>query len=228
MWWPAALTSANLDYLAPIPCPVGTSRGLVVARASLCISPSGDGELAVLDLRANAQEVVAQLTGGAPGRVYRSLIIVTYDDAQVQPFIVSMRVALGGVLPWEVPPPPVAAYGTPIVWTPEAVVFGTPLLSVLSGLIATGTDVSTALLLRAWTNLVSSAPPGTSVLLPVDGIVSGTVVVQNDDPVNNLAVRPPPGAQINRLAVDAPFYVSAMGGRISFSTNDPTTLWGAG
>ena len=227
LWWPKALPQSNLDYAANA-CRELHASGDSPATVSLAIQPSGTGEMQALDLAVSGDTVTVQLAGGQPGRVYDILILLTGASGRVWPYVVQIMVKLGGVLAWEVPPAPVATFGIPIVWTPEAVVFGAPFSNVAINLTAVGTNQATALPLLAFVNEFASAPTGTACILPAVGFLSGTFTIQNNDPANNLTVYAPIGAQINNQAVDAPFIVGSLGGRISFSTNNPTTQWVAG
>ena len=240
LWWPEALPRSNLDYVLEATQrsdldysrEAGEGYDDPIATAALSLNPNGAGEMQALDLSVLRRSVVVQLSGGQPGRVYLALAVVTGISGRVWPYLVRIRLGLGGALPWEVPPPTVAGFGTPLIWTPEAVVFGAPFATVATGLLGTGTDQATATPLLAFTNEIASAPGGGGFILPAVGVVSGTFVVQNDDPVNAVLIYPPVGAQIRTagttLAVNAPFVLGSTGARISFSTNSPSTLWVAG
>ena len=227
LWWPEALSTTKLDYGA-LACQELRAAGDVPASVSLAIMPSGDGELQALDLGVSDDLVVAALAGGQPGRVYQCLITVIGESGRIWPTTVFLRVGLAGALPWEVPPAPVPGYGTPINWTRENVVFGSGFANVATGLVGIGTTQQTALPLQAFVNQASSCPPPGGFILTVTDFVSGTIALQNDDPVNDAPVYPPVGAVINALGVNIPFMVPHGGGRISFTTDSPSTFWFAG
>ncbi len=227
LWWPEALPTSQLDYGA-LACQELRAAGDVPAAVSLQIMPSGTGELQALDLGVSGDLVIAALTGGQPGRVYETLITVTGESGRVWPTTVFLRIGLAGALPWEIPPAPAPGYGTPINWTRSQVVFGSNFVNVATGLVGTGTNQATATSLGAFVNEIASCPAGAGFILTSTDFVSGTITVQNDDPVNDAAIYPPVGAVINGLGVNLPFYVPAGGGRIDFSTDSPTTFWFGG
>jgi hypothetical protein len=101
--------------------------------------------------------------------------------------------------------------------------FGTPLAAVAVDLVSTGYNQVTALAISAQTNVFVSNPPGAGAILPL--IVSGTIVIQNNDPIYPLLVYPPIGAQINDLAYYEPFYIPSGVSSVSFVTNNSAGQW---
>jgi len=230
LWWPAAYPLTNLDYAANI-CAELMASGDAVATVALSLQPSGEGEMQALDLSVTGDLVVVQLAGGQPWREYLAQVIVTGVSGRVWPSYVNIICKGGGALFGSAPPPPVAGYGTPITWASGATVFGPAITAVATGLVGTGTNQGTALPLPAQTNIFSSAPAGTGSILN-GSIVSGTIVVQNDDLANNLLIYPPVDAVIVAggvaLAVNTPFVLGPQGAKISFATQSPATQWTAG
>ncbi len=226
-WWPEALPGTDLDYGANV-CGALCAAGDKIARATVAIEPSGTLEMQALDLQVGEDLLLVELAGGQPGRVYTNLITLTGTSGRVWATTVRVRVGLGGALRWETPPAPVPGYGAPIIWTPEAVMIGLAFSQVMTGLVGLGTNQATALPILALVNEIASVPAGTGFVLQATDFVSGTVVVQNDDPANDAPVYPPVGAVINALGVNAPLMVPHGGGRRSFSTASPSTYWFAG
>jgi hypothetical protein len=222
-WWPSPLPGADLDYSFPVG---GELNGDSVVTIALSLAPSGTGEMQALDLSLTGELIVVQLTGGQPGRLYRAQLVVTGASGRVWQFIINILVSKAAEVLWPMPPAPVPGFGTAINWISGATVFGPAIAAVATGLVLTGTNQATAFPLLAQTNIVAAAPSSTGGILP-GTIVSGTIVVQDDD-ANNAAIYPPVGAQINALGVNVPFIVNANGGRINFSTQSPTTQWWAG
>ena len=226
LWWPSPLPTTNLDYGLNVGAEVAASSDSIYS-VSLAIEPSGAGELQVLDLGVNGEIVVAQLTGGQPGRCYTILITTTGVSGRIWVSTVNLVVNDAGALPPPPAEPPVPGYGTAITWSAGVTMFGPAIASVATNLVATGYTQTTATPLPAATNVISSAPPTSGFILPV-GITSGTIVVQNDDPTNTVNIWPPVSAAINDLALNAPYVVGPAGARISFTTNSPSTQWYAG
>jgi hypothetical protein len=220
-WWPTSQPGDDLPYLETL-CQV-QDAGDSVASATLSLAPSGSGEMQAINLMIYGYTLVVQLTGGVPGRVYRALLTINGLSGRIWQEIINIRVSSQTALAWPAPTAPVPGFGTPISWTSGAVIFG-PVALVATGLVGVGNSQSTALPLLAVTNIIASAPPGTGFVLP-STIVSGTIVVQDDDQTNNAAIYPPVGAQINALGVNVPFFVGSTDGRINFSTNSPATQW---
>ena len=220
-WWPSPKSNSNLDYSWDVSAdllPIGDS----IASVALSVKPSGSGELVPVDMTANGYLITGQLSGGVAGRMYIVQIVVNTESGRVFSYLIG--VAVNRVLAtWPLVPAPTPGFGTAITWSAGVTVFGPSIAAVATGLVGT----TSPLPLIAQTNVIASAPAGTSFILP-STIVSGTVVVQNDDVTNNASVYPPAGAQINALGVGVPFVVGANGGRISFSTQSPSTQWFAG
>lgn len=219
--WPSPIPGANLDYSLDVSndlLPIGDS----VASAVLSIQPSGTGELQPVDLAVNGLLITAQLSGGIAGRNYVVRIIVNTESGRVFPYLIGLQ--MNALLAfWPLQPAPTPGFGTAITWSGGVTVFGPSIAAVAAGLVGT----SPSLPLLAGTNIIASVPSGASFILP-STIVSGTIVVQDDDATNNAPVYPPPGAQINAMGVGVPFIVGSAGGRISFSTQSPSTQWYAG
>jgi len=219
--WPLAEPDDDLDYGVNL-ASILSSQSDTAVTIAVSASPSGAGELMLPQLYADGDLVVVWLSGGVPSRVYQVRVDVMTVNGREYSIIPKLAISADtAVLP--VPLPPSPGFGTTITWTSGAVVVG-PFSLVATGLIATGTNQATALLLQAITNVISSAPSGTGARLPVS-VVSGTIIVQNDDQSNNATIYPPLGAQINALGVNQPFIVGSTDGRINFSTNSPTTQW---
>ena len=225
LWWPSGLPSANLDYSLGVNCEIPDTD--VIVQVQVSIAPSGSGELQALDLAVTGEIIVVQLTGGQPCRLYRIMVATTTSSGRVYPSVVYKLCSSQAALPPPPDPPPVPGFGTPITWASGATVFGPAIAAVANGIVATGTNQATAFPLQAQTNIVASFPTGTGVILNA-AIVSGTLVVQNMDPVNDGFVYPPSGAQINSLGTDVPFVIGPDGARISFSTQSSGTQWEAG
>ena len=224
-WWPPALPGADLDYTDFLYAV--QAQGDTVATATLAIEPSGTGERQAIDFGINGYELTAQFTGGVPGRVYRNQITITGVSGRVWQWVISQIVSPSAALPpvYPLPPAPAPGFGTAITWSSGATVFGPAIAAVATGIVGTGTNQATAFPLAAAVNFVASAPSGTGVVLP--SIVSGTIVVQDDDASHVAAVYPPIGAQINALGENVPLLVG-VGQRISFSTQSSSTQWWAG
>ena len=224
-WWPPVLPGADLDYTDTLDAI--EAQGDAVATASMAIEPSGTGERQPIDLAINGYLLTAQFTGGVPGRVYRNQITITGISGRVWQWVISQMVSPAAALPplYPLPPAPTPGFGTPITWSSGATVFGPAIAAVATGIVLTGTNQATAFPLAAATNIIASAPVGTAGILP-GSIVSGTIVVQDDDAVNGAPIYPPVGAQINALGENVPFVVGP-GQRINFSTSSPSTQWWA-
>jgi hypothetical protein len=218
-WWPTAQPGDDLPYIETL-CQV-QDAGDAVATATLSLAPSGSGEMQAINLMIYGYTLVVQLTGGVPGRVYRALLTINGSSGRIWQEIINIRVSSQTALAWPAPTAPVPGFGTPISWTSGAVIFG-PVALVATGLVGVGNSQSSALPLLAVTNIIASAVG--CFILPTM-IVSGTIVVQNDDPALGATIYPPIGAQINALGVNAPYVVSDNYKRISFSTNSPATQW---
>lgn len=226
LWWPSALPGTNRVYSFNLDDAAQVDDAPAIA--VFAISPSGSGEMQAVDLSVVGYQVLVQLTGGQPGRQYVNSLTVTGLSGRIYQYEISILVSDALLIaPPCAPPPPVPGFGTAISWTSGATVLGPAIAAVQAGLIGTGTNQATALLLTAQTNIADSVPSGTGFILS-DEIISGTIVFQNDDPANVAPIYPPNGARINDLSVDAPFIVGFMGARISFSTQDATTQWIAG
>ena len=229
-WWPPALPGADLDYTDALDAV--QAQGDSVAVASLAIEPSGTGERQAIDLSINGYTLTAQFTGGVPGRVYRNQITITGVSGRVWQWVISQVVSTAAALPPVCPVPPalVPGFGTAITWSSGATVFGPAIAAVATGLIGTGTTQATALSLMAATNFIASAPAETGFVLP-EILVSGTIVVQNDDPSHSATIYPPVGAQIQyagtTMPMNTPFDIDP-NGSANFSTNSAGTLWIAG
>jgi hypothetical protein len=95
--------------------------------------------------------------------------------------------------------------------------------SVDTGLVATGTNATTALLMLAQTNIFGTVVAGTGAIL--NPAFLGTCRVINSG-VNDLLIYPPSTAQIGSGAAGVGVIVSP-GVAANFSTNSPATLWTA-
>lgn len=231
LWWPSPQPTSDLDYGLDVSALLLASSDSV-AVAQLEIAPSGSGELQAIDLGLIGEVIVAQLTGGVQGRTYTIEITVTGASGRVWASVVYLLVDASAAQPpppWWVPPPaPSPGFGTPITYTAGGVtVFGPALAAVATGLVGTGTNQATALLLTAQTNIIASAPVGTGFILP-GTVASGTIVAQNQDGSHAATMYPPLGGQINALGVNAAYSIPAGGHRINFSTQSPGTQWFAG
>jgi hypothetical protein len=228
-WWPATLPGADLDYTDTLDAV--QAQGDSVASAALAIAPSGTGERQVLDLAINGYVLTAQLTGGVRGRVYRNEITITGVSGRIYQYVIRQLIRVADAVPpapfWIPPPPPSPGFGTPIIWSGGVTVFGAAIVAVAANLTLTVSPLP----MVAQTNIITSAPSGTYGILPAT-VVSGTIVVQNNDPINAASIKPPAGAQISYggtlLAVNAPFLIQPNGQRISFVTNAASLLWMAG
>jgi hypothetical protein len=94
--------------------------------------------------------------------------------------------------------------------------------AVSTGLVATGTNGATALVLLAQTSVFAAVPPGSGCALNPD-IVNGTFRVINTSE-HDLLVYPPSTAQIGTNALGAAVIVPP-GDAANFSTDAPATLW---
>ncbi len=111
--------------------------------------------------------------------------------------------------------------------TVNANVFGRVIAVIQNKLVGVGINQNSALLLSAQTNVISSAPPGTGFRLPIIK-KNGTIIVQNDDPINVALIYPPALASIADLAIDEPFILGSLGARLNFSTQNSTIRWYVG
>lgn len=82
-----------------------------------------------------------------------------------------------------------------------------PTATTSTGLVATGTNQSTALQLSTQWNEVDTVPAGTGVLLA--SFQPGQAQTVFNGGTNPLLVYPPPGMQINALGQNAAFTISA-------------------
>lgn len=93
--------------------------------------------------------------------------------------------------------------------------------TVAAGLTATGLNQATALQLSSQWNEVDTAPSGSGVLL--SAYSDGQSQVVFNEGTNPLLVYPPPGAQINALAENVAFSLSA-GSRATFDFISSTQI----
>lgn len=96
--------------------------------------------------------------------------------------------------------------------------------AVATALAATGTNLATAVLLQAQTNIFATVPPGTGAALD-PAFSMGTCRVINTS-LNDLLIYPPVTARIGSGAAGATVIVSP-GVGADFATNSPATLWTA-
>ncbi len=219
LWFPSRLAAASTTYSFDISKAL---NGDIPISGTVATAPSGTGELVVSSFTYASNSLFVTPTGGQPGRIYTYEFLITGLSGQVYPFTVmqgTVKVLCGDIA--QVAPNP--GFGTPMSWTSSG-----PVLLVATGLVGTGTGQASALLLPAFTNVISSCPPGTGFILNAF-LGEGTQVVQNQDPSNNATIYPPVGAQIIAggvtLAVNAPFIVGFGGAQISFTTTASATLW---
>ena len=90
-------------------------------------------------------------------------------------------------------------------------VSGLTKFSVSTGLTATGTNQSTALVLTSQINTVTTISTNTGVRLPNGAPAGYRIIVRNDVADSTLRVYPSTGAQINTLGTNA-FYPLTEGG----------------
>jgi hypothetical protein len=81
-------------------------------------------------------------------------------------------------------------------------------LSVATGLTATGTNQSTALVLTSQINTISTVPTNSGVRLPNGAPAGYRIIVRNAVDGATLRVYPPTGAQINTLGNNTQFLLS--------------------
>jgi len=86
--------------------------------------------------------------------------------------------------------------------------------AIAEGLTGAGTNQSTALLLNADFNVVTSCPAGAGFKYNAS---FKQQVVLNNDPSHVASVYPPAGAKINGQAVNAPFVMGMNGARVTFT-----------
>jgi hypothetical protein len=91
--------------------------------------------------------------------------------------------------------------------TPTAVQLLTALLTP-GTIVATGTDQATAATLSAYTTVVTSAPPGTGIVLQA----IPEQIIFNRDPVNTVLLYPLGTAQIEANGASQPVVIASMGG----------------
>lgn len=96
--------------------------------------------------------------------------------------------------------------------------------NVATGLIATGTNLATAVVLRAQTNIFATVPVGAGASLD-PAFIMGTCRVVNAS-LNDILIYPPVTAQIGSGSAGDPVTVPA-GAAADFATNSPTALWTA-
>lgn len=97
-----------------------------------------------------------------------------------------------------------------------------PTATIDNGLVSTGTNQATALLLSSQWNEVDTVPAGSGVLL-ASYQPGQSQVVFNGDPSQALLVYPPPGMSINALAVNVAFSL-ASGSRATFDFTSDTQI----
>ena len=221
LWLPTAEPGDNLPYGVDISSVLAADND-TVASMTLALAPSGAGEMQIGAFLLIGGVVTFALSGGQPGRAYRGALTVTGAGPHVWEWIVHICVSIDGSV-MNSPPPPSQDYGPVVSWNSGIGPYIVP--ASLAGPPATGLILtSPPLLIAAQTNVIASAPPGTSAILPT-GVV-GTIFVQDADQVNGAPIYPPVGAQINALGVNVPFVVGP-GQRINFSTSSPSTQWWA-
>jgi hypothetical protein len=223
--------NVNVDYSIRLSDYLVCAPGSVVQSAAISNAPSGTGEISISSLSVGGGLITALLTGGVPGRSYTFKLDVTLNTSQVLEFIIQLFVSSAiGIGIQQLAPS--EGFSTPVTWTGP-----TEVIPVQEGLVGTGTGQSTALLLPAYVNEITSAPPGTAFILnPNIGSGAsfgvGTQAVQNDDPANPAVIYPPLGAYIiaggTVLAVNTPFVLGPAGLRQSFSTEDAAVQWFVG
>ncbi len=221
--FPPARPSDNLDYSADATAPLGEVAD-TLSLLTLTITPSGTGEMQCLAVVAAGSVITAQLAGGVAQRQYTIKVVGTGLSGRVWEWLFQLVVdEAGSVAPG---PPPSTGPGAPVTWSSGVTPYIFP--PQLVGPPATGLVLtSPPLLIAAQTNVIVSAPPGTSAILPT-GVV-GTIFVQNNDPADPASIYPPVGAQFQyggtTLAVNDPFLIAANGGNVAFVTNSANTLW---
>ena len=220
--WPVAQPSDTLDYGLDMSSVVTPETDTII-QVVASVQPSGSGELTITQLYVIGNVVVIWLSGGVATRTYQIQLDITTVNARSYSLVAYLPVSSELAVP-PVPLPPVAGFGTTTTWTSGGVVVG-PFSLVQTGLVGTGTNQATALLLPALTNVVSSAPSGTGFVLPTS-LLSGTIIVQDEDVLHAALVYPPVGAQINTLGINAPFSVTS-GSRVSFTTQVSAVQWWA-
>lgn len=96
-----------------------------------------------------------------------------------------------------------------------------PTATITTGLVSTGTNQATALLLSTQWNEVDTVASGTGVLLA--SFQPGQAQTVFNGGSNPLLVYPPPGLQINALVANAPFTINA-GSSTKFDTTSATQI----
>jgi hypothetical protein len=219
--WPVAEPDEVLDYSLDVSSLL-SDVGDTIASATLAVSPSGAGELVASALSVLGGVITGWLGGGVAGRRYVVRIQAVTNGARSFSRLVGLPID-PTLATCPLPAAPDLDFGPVITWNPGAIVTGQPMRLVDAGLVATGVDPSTALLLGALTNVFTGAG-GRGGILP-DTVVSGTISVLNADPTNtDLLIYPPAGAAIGSGAVNAPVIVSP-NQRVSFVTQSPATQW---
>jgi hypothetical protein len=162
-------------------------------------------------------EGVLQVRGGITntlGHVGRSVFILDKSSLDGPDVLAGLLNDAGAAVdadgfPWQAP-----TTGA-LISPPSAPLF----TLVATGLISTGVDQGSALLLTALTNVFSGGAAGTGGILPAS-VLSGTIFVVNKDPaLLDKLVYPPLGGTIDAAAVNVPVIVSA-GQRIAFMTEN--------
>jgi hypothetical protein len=217
--WPMAGPDEVLDYSLDVTAQLA-DVGDTIAYATISVSPSGTGELAVGALNVLGNVITAWLSGGVAGRNYLVRIEITTNAARTFQWMIGLLMdpELAG---YPLAVPPSLGFGPLTTWNSEAIV--TPPFTLVAGnLVATGTNQATAYPIAALTDVFVSVPSGTAAILPAN-LISGTIKVINASS-SDLPIFPPLGAQINTSGVNVPVIVSPSQ-LISFVTQLPASQW---
>ncbi len=121
--WPVAEPGASLDYSLDLTAPLADIADTIVS-ASVAVSPSGAGEMAVLGLTVTGALLTAILAGGVPGRNYKIKVDVTTGGGDVFEYYVGLLVdqSVATMMPPLAPPNP--GFGTAVTWSAAPLLLG--------------------------------------------------------------------------------------------------------
>src|ERR1700677_4796103 len=166
--FPNKLPTAEQTYALNIEAMINPLVDVPVS-GTVEVAPAGAGELEVTAFTYSNFDLTVTVESGQPSRVYTYLFNIetiagltyTFQVEQGIPKVLCTDTAQ---------PAPIAGFGAPMSWTSPG-----PTLLVATGLVGIGNAQISALLLPAYTNIISSVPSGTGFILN-GAFVGGNIV----------------------------------------------------
>lgn len=132
--WPVKAPGATLDYSLNLAAPLADIADVIVS-ASVAVSPSGSGELAIGGLACAGAVLTATLSGGVPGRNYSVRFDVQTAGGDDLEYTLGLLID-PSLAAFPLPTPPGAGFGTAVTWTasqPLGLNFARPLSIATAG-----------------------------------------------------------------------------------------------